>query len=143
ASAIVRAFVARRTFDGACAHEIPPLRLVPAFARSIGEVAPANAAVVPQRDGDLRCAADAVWAAADALARVTVLGATAGSGLRGGSFAGQSNGDRTVTRLQRVRWTNDLAVDGTVTFDAHVGRAEARLAWPGAVLRAIWPTYAA
>lgn len=141
ASVMVRAFVARRSIDTACVATMPPVRLVPVFARSLRDVAPAVAVGAPQRDGDLRRAADAVWAADDALARATVLGATGGAGLRGGRFAATAQADRILIRLQSVRWTNDLAVGGSVSFDAHTGRARAHLEWPGASIGAVWPVY--
>lgn len=143
ASRIVRAFVARKPIDDACARSLPPVRLVPAFARSVGEVTPAAAIGPPQPDGNLRRCADAVWAAGDALARATTLGTTAAPGLRGGNFAAATHGDRTLIRLHGVRWTRDLAIDGTVDFDARTGRAGARLEWPGARLQAGWDAYAA
>lgn len=140
ASLIVRAFVTRRPIDDACAQNIPPVRLLPAFARSIGQVAPAIAIGRPQSNGDLRRAADAVWTAGDALARATVLGATGGDGLRGGTFTAATQGERTLVRLHGLRWTDDLAVDGTVGFDQG-GHAAARLEWPGTQLRAVWDAY--
>ncbi|HEU5480893.1 MAG TPA: alpha/beta hydrolase, partial [Candidatus Tumulicola sp.] len=142
ASAIVRDFIARRFVDARCAGAVPPMRLVPAFARSAAGVPPATATVPGESDGDLRLAADATAAAGDALARVVDLGMTRGSGLRGGSVVARSDAAGTRLSLQGVEWTEDLAVSGDVAFDSHTGAVGARLRWSGAALQVEWRSYA-
>ncbi|HEY1654120.1 MAG TPA: alpha/beta fold hydrolase [Candidatus Tumulicola sp.] len=142
ASGIVRNFIARRSLHAQCARTIPPLRLVPKFARFISGVPPARALAAGQRDRDLRLVAGAVDAASDALARAGALGMTEGSGLRGGAFVSSTDGERTRIGLRDVKWTEDFAVSGTATFDARTGHADAELHWNGGNLHATWPAYA-
>lgn len=144
ASEIVRRFIARQPVHAACANDIPPLRLVPAFSRTASGVPAATAASgTTATDADLRLAADAVFAAGDAAARVSVLGMSNGRGLRGGTFASGTTGTTTTIALHDVRWTEDFAVSGTIAFDSRDGRVEARVHWPGATLRADWRSYEA
>jgi pimeloyl-ACP methyl ester carboxylesterase len=139
ASAIVRNFVARRSIDIACTKVVPPVRLVPAFARTVAEMdrpSPGNAK--RWNDTDLRRAAAAVAAASDALARVETLSSTSSAGLRGGTFSSSTtkNGATRIV-LHGVKWVSDLAVNGTVTYDAK-GNASASLQFSGAAIHATW-----
>jgi pimeloyl-ACP methyl ester carboxylesterase len=143
ASAIVREFIARRPVDTRCADRIPPMRLVPVFARSLAGVPAATATAAGERSGDLRLAADATAAAGDALARVIDLGMTRGSGLRGGTVIARSDGDATWVSLEDVKWTEDLAVSGEVAFDSRSGAADARLHCGDAALHVTWRAYSA
>jgi pimeloyl-ACP methyl ester carboxylesterase len=139
ASTIVRNFIARQPVDPTCARGIPPLRLVPSFSRSVTEVArPTPEGMKRWNDTDLRRAAAAVYAAADALARAQTLGSTHGTGLRGGTFTSTStkNGGIRIA-LHGVKWTNDLSVNGTMTYTAK-SRASASLQFPGAAIHASW-----
>jgi pimeloyl-ACP methyl ester carboxylesterase len=143
ASVIVRGFIAREPVDAACASGIPPMRIVPSFARYASDV-PASTAVGVNRqsDGDLRETADAVLAAGDAVARIVALGVSSGTGLRGGTFDSATTASVTLVRLRRVKWTVDLPVSGTVAFDSRSGDVEGRLSWPNATVRVTWPSYA-
>jgi pimeloyl-ACP methyl ester carboxylesterase len=139
ASTIVRNFVARQPIDTACAKGIPSVRLVPQFARLVTQMArPTPDGMRRWNDTDLREAASAVYAAADALARTEALGETKGSGLRGGSFtvAATKNGKTKIT-LHGVKWTSDLAVNGTVTYDEK-GQVSSSLQMAGAAIHATW-----
>ena len=139
ASAIVRNFVARRPIDTACTKVVPPVRLVPAFARTVAEMErPSPGDAKRWNDTDLRKAAAAVAAASDALARVEALSSTSGAGLRGGTFTSSTtkNGATRVV-LHGVKWVSDLAVNGTVTYDTK-GSASASLQFPAAAIRARW-----
>ena len=139
ASAIVRNFVARRPIDTACTKVVPPVRLVPAFARTVAEMErPSPGDAKRWNDTDLRQAAAAVAAASDALARVEALSSTSGAGLRGGTFT-SSTTKKGATRivLHGVKWVSDLAVNGTVTYDTK-GNASASLQFPAAAIHATW-----
>jgi pimeloyl-ACP methyl ester carboxylesterase len=140
ASKIVRAFVAGASFDASCAAQIPPVRLVPAFAIHVANV-PAAAAVEngTRNDRDLRSAATAVYAAADALYRARTYDIHSGRGLRGGKFVAIDRGTKVSIALQDVRWTNDLVTSGTLTYDAGNDRADATLRFGNnAVVYAMW-----
>ena len=139
ASAIVRNFVARRPIDTACTKVVPPVRLVPAFARTVAEMErPSPGDAKRWNDTDLRQAAAAVAAASDALARVEALSSTSGAGLRGGTFTSTTT-KKGATRivLHGVKWVSDLAVNGTVTYDTK-GNASASLQFPAAAIHATW-----
>jgi pimeloyl-ACP methyl ester carboxylesterase len=138
ASVIVRNFIARTRVDTTCTKDVPPVRLVLAFPRTIEAVArPDPQGMKRWNDTYLREAASAVYAAGDALARVTALSSSKGAGLRGGTFtSAEKNGGVRIV-LHGVKWTNDLAVNGTVTYDAKM-RASASLQFPGAAIHATW-----
>ena len=107
--------------DTSCASQVPPLRLVPRFARQARELEPAaglpgNGAIRAQ----LRVIAAAVLTAGDVLARVSSNTSSQGTGLRGGTFAITRSGSRIRLSLDNVRWTDDLAVSGTI--DSPQGR---------------------
>ncbi|MGA8574431.1 MAG: alpha/beta fold hydrolase [Candidatus Cybelea sp.] len=144
AESIVRRFTQTKIVDAQCASQVPALHLVPAFSRTVEEVAPAtplsgNAAPVKQR----RAAADAVLAAADVLARSYEFGFNAGLGLRGGMYKAKPGNARDRATLAQVRWTNDLAVSGSADFDARRAHASAHLTLTGAstgTLDVTWPT---
>jgi hypothetical protein len=137
-STIVRDFVARKPIDTSCTTTTPPVRLVPAFARTVAQMDTPNPGAAKRWNQiSLRKAAAAVYAAADALARAQVLGESTGTGLRGGTFAAKSGGDKLRIVLHGVKWTDDLAVNGTVTYNAK-GNAGASLQFPGAAIRATW-----
>jgi pimeloyl-ACP methyl ester carboxylesterase len=130
---IVRRFIATLTVaDTACASQVPPLRLVPRFARSAAGLEPAvaepaNAATPPQ----LRFAAAAALTAGDVLARVDANSSGHGVGLRGGTFGLHRSAAGVHVVLDQVRWTEDLAVSGTIDRSAGrhaVVRADLRLA---------------
>ncbi len=116
AADIVRHFIdSLEPGDTSCAAEVPPVRLVPRFAVRADAVAPA----IPEAgnavsDGALALASAAVQTVGDILVRAQVNSSGQGAGLRGGHFQ-ISAGDvsRRIT-LDRVRWTEDLAVSGTI-----------------------------
>jgi pimeloyl-ACP methyl ester carboxylesterase len=113
---LVRRFIATQNAGNtACAHEVPPLRLVPQFARHAAEVTRAaprtgNAA----NDRELMIAHAALLTVGDVLARVEENSSGSGKGLRGGSFLIVEHGVNVHVSLYRVRWTEDLSVSGAV-----------------------------
>jgi pimeloyl-ACP methyl ester carboxylesterase len=139
--------------DLGCLDRGAPLRLVPAFARSVDELTPVAARRGNQADVDRRKIAQAaLQTLGDVLARVDQNVTGSGKGLRGGAFrlvedrAGrplQRAATRRVT-LDQVRWTLDLVVSGVLErapgpFAAI--RARLRIERPGGLagaLRIAW-----
>jgi pimeloyl-ACP methyl ester carboxylesterase len=101
--------------DARCAAEAPPVRLVGGFARHAGELEPAQGLALNQAsDLQLRFASAAVLTAGDVVTRSGLSSSGHGVGLRGGRFTMlERNGVQVVT-LDAVRWTEDLAVSGTL-----------------------------
>lgn len=112
---IVRRFIQERRVVDDCSTSVPPVRLVPAFATRSGQVD----AAVPQAgtaapDTDLRLAAATVATVGDVLVRVRNNTSGTGTGLRAGTYTVHRGAGTTTVTLDAVRWTNDLAVSGTV-----------------------------
>ncbi len=101
--------------DARCAVEAPPVRLVGSFARRAAELEPAQGLASNQApDLQLRFASAAVLTAGDVVTRSGLSSSGHGVGLRGGRFTSiERNGVQVVT-LDAVRWTEDLAVSGTL-----------------------------
>jgi pimeloyl-ACP methyl ester carboxylesterase len=147
AAGIVRHFIATLDpGDVACAAEVAPIRLVPRFAAHADEVEPAlgqarNAA----SDADLRLASAAVQTVGDVLVRAADNSSGHGVGLRGGVFEIAAAGDSRRVTLDRVRWTKDLTVSGTIEerLDiAHTVHATVTIRGAGQVpgtLDILWP----
>jgi pimeloyl-ACP methyl ester carboxylesterase len=116
AARIVRRFVGSLAAgDTSCAAKVPPVRLVPSFAVKAAELEPAAAQAGNQADAaQLRWVSAAVATAGDVLARTRANATGAGVGLRGGSFRILAGAPGVRLLLDRVRWTDDLAVSGTI-----------------------------
>jgi hypothetical protein len=119
ASSIVLNFV--RTLapgDTGCTGRVRPIRTVPGFVRRSADVAPLQTdAGNHATEQDLRSAAAAVEAVGDAFARYWVNYTGAGAGLRGGTFSYASSTTGYSFVLDRVRWTDDVAVSGTIDWN--------------------------
>jgi pimeloyl-ACP methyl ester carboxylesterase len=147
AARIVRRFIATlETGDSSCAASVPPLRLVPRFAQHAAELEPAAALPGNRADtAQLRWISAAVMTAGDVLARLAGNSTGLGVGLRGGSFRVESAAPPLRVDLNEVRWTEDLAVSGTIdNAKASFGvvRAALRLTGDGGLTGAItveWP----
>jgi pimeloyl-ACP methyl ester carboxylesterase len=128
ASVILRRFVTTLDpGDTSCTARIKPLRLPPAFPRhAIDTPAATPLAGNAVTQADLAVAAAAVQTAGDALARWW-LAAGRSPGLRGGSFTAEQHGSVVAVTLQALRWTEDLAVSGRVTWDQATGAVRAEL----------------
>jgi len=145
AAGIVRRFIARLDpGDTGCAAEVPALRLVPRFARTLDELEPAAPLAGNAASGRaLRAVATALLTAGDVLARAPRDGSARGPGLRGGWFQCAQEHAATRIELRSVRFTDDLSVSGSIrrlrddasTVQAHLtiqgpdalaGRIEAR-----------------
>ena len=114
--------------DTRCTQQIPEVRTVPRFAVAISQLAPATTA--PGNAGsreDLQMVAATILTAGDALARYMVNTSGSGAGLRRGSFRHETVGEIERFHLDRLRWTADLAVSGTIDWNFSSGKITARL----------------
>jgi TAP-like protein len=112
--------------DATCASEIAEVRMLPRFARTVAELAPATPG--PGNQGtpaDLQAAAAAAFTAGDVIARWWVNTSGSGVGLRGGQFQYADTGNTADFTLTGCQWVEDLAVSGTIRWD---------VVKPGAVL---------
>jgi hypothetical protein len=125
AAQIARRFIdTLQALDTRCAGKVPPLRLVPKFAVQAAELEPALAAAGNQASAiELQWVSAAVQTVGDVLTRLPGNSAGQGVGLRGGSFRARRHGAMLHLKLTSVRWTNDLAVSGTVDTPAARGGA--------------------
>ncbi len=133
AAEIVRAFMTTATVgDTSCASQVPPLRLVPRFARRAEELEPANG--TPGNEAttaQLQMIAAAILTEGDLLARVSSNSSGEGYGLRGGTFHIVRDAAAIHLTLDRVLWVDDLAVSGIIDRPAGrqgIVRATLRLA---------------
>jgi pimeloyl-ACP methyl ester carboxylesterase len=144
ASGIVRRFTQSQRVDARCAAGVPAVHLVPSFARALDDVEAAHPLPGNSADKkDLQAAAAGTLAAADVLARSYEFGLTEGSGLRGGSYAATARNGGAHAMLSSIRWTDDLAVSGTASFDARSATALAHMTLSGGAtgsLDASWTT---
>ncbi len=144
---LVRHFV--ETLDPgetACAETVPRVPLVAGFLRHAAEMPPATALAGNEADpAALALAAAAVATADDAIDRLeSRQGEGKGPGLRGGSFATTKAPGGTHLTLDRLRWTEDLAVSGTIEAPDEQGTATADLTLDGrGSLTASWPVMSA
>jgi pimeloyl-ACP methyl ester carboxylesterase len=136
--------------DDRCAAAIPPVPLVPGFARRSRQLAPAQALAGNEADDEtLRIVTAALFTCADVVTRVAENGAGAGVGLRGGTFTAAQQQDGYHLVLHAVRWTEDLAASGRIDWpgrsavvraelEVHSPQASGRLefSWPEGVMNA-------
>jgi pimeloyl-ACP methyl ester carboxylesterase len=143
---IVRDFLETlQVVDASCAQAVPEMRLVPRFAKRLHELDPAPAlASNAGSDEQLRAVAAALLTAGDAVVRAPEVAPGNGVGLRGGTYSvTESKGAYRIT-LKDLRWTEDLAVSGTVDVPWYTGQAHAALQLRGepelsGTLEADWP----
>jgi pimeloyl-ACP methyl ester carboxylesterase len=147
AAGIVRHFIeTREPGDTSCASKVAPVRLVPRFVRHADEVdPPAAEAGNAASEGALRLASAAVQSVGDIVVRVAGNSSGHGVGLRGGAFNIAELGDSRRITLDRVRWTEDLEVSGTIEEmrdSARTVRAKVTIEGPDQARGAIemqWP----
>jgi pimeloyl-ACP methyl ester carboxylesterase len=115
AAQVVRRFIETlQPGDTSCAAAVPAVRLVPRFALHASELEPAAADSGNRADAaQLHWISAAVMTAGDVLARLDGNTSGQGVGLRGGSFRVVTDAKIHIT-LNEVRWTEDLAVSGTI-----------------------------
>jgi pimeloyl-ACP methyl ester carboxylesterase len=126
---IVQRFVKNlATGNTACVQKVRPVRTVPRFARTAAELAPLIA-VAGDKSGDAqrRIAAAALETVGDVLARYYVSYNAVESGLRGGNYSYAATATGYDFNLQGVRWTQDVAVSGTVSWDTSTSAISAQL----------------
>ena len=116
AAQVVRRFIdTLAPGDTACAQKVPPVRLVARFAAHAAQLEPAAAAAGNRANtAQLTWASAAVATAGDVLARLAGNSTGKGVGLRGGSFIIVNDESISHVTLHQVRWTEDLAVSGTI-----------------------------
>ena len=116
AAQIVRRFVDTLSpGDAACAANVPPLRLTPRFAVHASQLEPAGALPGNRATAtDLQQVNAAVMTAGDVLARLDANSSGHGVGLRGGGFRIATGSSAVHVTLDEVRWTEDVAVSGTI-----------------------------
>jgi hypothetical protein len=116
------------TGDESCARTVPPVRLVPAFARRAHELAPARA-LPGNRAGTetLRIVTAALLTAEDAIARAAENGPGKGIGLRGGTFTASATRGGYRLLLHELRWTEDVSASGRIESPVRTGVVHAML----------------
>ena len=146
ASDLVQRFVSTLSAgDTSCADAVPAIRLVPAFARLVSQLALATAAASNQGTADdLRAVAATLNVAGDALARWWVNYDGDGVGLRCGGFSYTQSGAVTQFKLDAMKWSDDLSVSGTLARTFRSNAVTARLTLTAAngttgQLTARWP----
>jgi pimeloyl-ACP methyl ester carboxylesterase len=114
---IVRRFIAQLSpGDTSCIPRVRPIRTPPKFAASSYELDPASAVTGNEaKSADLKIAAAALDTVGDVFARF-ILTFGAGAGLRGGDFTYSLTDTSYVFDLNRVQWTDDLQVSGSLTW---------------------------
>lgn len=99
--------------DARC--QAPPVRLAGLFARHAADLEPAQGLASNQAsDTQLRFASAAVLTAGDIVTRLRMNSSGHGVGLRGGRFTVVGRQGAQAVTLDAVRWTEDLAVSGTL-----------------------------
>jgi len=123
---------------------VPPVRLVPRFARRVHELVPAKALAGNEaKEESLRAVTATLLTCADVITRAAENGVGHGTGLRGGSYSAAQQPEGYRLTLHEVRWTEDLAVSGRIDWpgrsgtvhavlDVHASQASGRLelSWP-------------
>jgi pimeloyl-ACP methyl ester carboxylesterase len=129
ATGIVRRFLQTLApGDTGCTETVPPLRLAPEFARRVAQVEPAAGGEGNQADArELQLASAALFTAGDVLARLESNTTGRGPGLRGGSFRVVRDARGTRISLDHMRWTEDVAVSGTIDQADRHGEVRAAL----------------
>jgi pimeloyl-ACP methyl ester carboxylesterase len=101
-----------------CVHEVRPVRTVPRFARTAGELAPLKALKGDKTtDAQRRIAAAGLETVGDVIARYYVTFNFVDSGLRGGQLTYVATDTGYEFTLEGFKWTEDVAVSGTVSWD--------------------------
>jgi hypothetical protein len=114
-----------------CLQDVAQVRLVPAFALHVAEVAPATP-VAGNRAArtQLQAVSAALLTVGDAIARVPSNTSGQSVGLRGGTFE-ISSGPAVKLTLHGLSWTTDLKVSGIVDVAGRTGDGSAHLQLEG------------
>jgi pimeloyl-ACP methyl ester carboxylesterase len=116
---IVQRFVKNLTPGNTnCVQKVRPVRTVPEFGLTAGDLSPLSARSGNKAsDAQRRIAAAGLEAVGDVIARYYVTFNYVGSGLRGGKFTYAASDVGYDFDLKAVRFTQDVAVSGTVSWD--------------------------
>jgi hypothetical protein len=130
---LVRRFLTNlSTEDDSCAAQVPPVRLVPRFARHAGQLAPAQALTGNQAGAPaLRVVSAVLLTCEDAIARARADGAGRGVGLRGGAVTVTAAQPGYHLTLHQLRWTQDVAVSGELDWPGRSGTVHATVELAG------------
>lgn len=118
--------------DTSCAAQVRPIRTVPAFAARAQDLPPALSRLPGTPATKLSFAAAAAEAVGDAVARYFVTQSGSGAGLRGGRFQLTATDTGYRFDLDGVRFVDDLAVAGSITWNQVTGQIEANVRLFGA-----------
>jgi hypothetical protein len=101
-----------------CVQNVRPVRTVPLFAVTAGDLAPLNALKGDKTsDAQRRIAAAGLETVGDVIARYYVTYNYVDTGLRGGKFTYAASDTGYDFTLKGLKWTEDVAVSGTVSWD--------------------------
>ena len=101
-----------------CVQKVRPVRTVPLFAVTASELAPLNALKGDKTsDAQRRIAAAGLETVGDVIARYYVTYNYVDTGLRGGKFTYAASDTGYEFTLKGLKWTQDVAVSGTVSWD--------------------------
>src|ERR1700733_4672016 len=104
--------------DTNCVLKVRPVRTVPLFTETAGELAPLQSLKGDKTtDAQRRIAAAGLETVGDVIARYYVTYNFVDTGLRGGSFTYAATDTGYKFKLKDLMWTNDVAVSGTVTWN--------------------------
>jgi pimeloyl-ACP methyl ester carboxylesterase len=104
--------------DTNCVLKVRPVRTVPLFAVKASELAPLEALKGDNTtDAQRRIAAAGLETVGDVIARYYVTYNYVDTGLRGGGFTYEETETGYQFYLQKLKWTEDVAVSGTVSWD--------------------------
>jgi pimeloyl-ACP methyl ester carboxylesterase len=125
---IVRRFIRQLSpGNSSCIPNVRPIRTVPKFARSVNELKPLDAASGNRAtNAELRIATGALETVGDVFARFLITYGI-GSGLRGGEYTYARDDAGYAWELDRVKWTDDLEVSGTMAWDLASGDVTANV----------------
>jgi hypothetical protein len=102
--------------DDSCKDTVVPVRLVPAFSRRVDDLDAARPLPGNATDSHgLRVATGIVATISDAISRSAEGQAGHSIGLRGGHVRSSVRGDTQIVTLEGAQFTEDLAIDGTIT----------------------------
>jgi hypothetical protein len=119
--------------DTNCALKVRPVRTVPLFAVSASELAPLEALKGDKTtDGQRRIAAAGLETVGDVIARYYVTFNYVDTGLRGGKFTYAATDTGYEFKLKGLKWTDDIAVSGTVSWDQTTNIITAQVTLKGA-----------
>ena len=104
--------------DTNCVQRVRSVRTVPRFARTASELAPLQALTGDKTtDAQRRIAAAGLESVGDVIARYYVTYNYVDSGLRGGKLTYHATGTGYDFKLNEFKWTQDIAVSGSVSWD--------------------------